>query len=112
MVERRSKTEQYVSVLRACHKEPLIITHIMYKADVNMCILQNILLDLYDNGLILKISGLKASLVGYKTSDKGIKVLEAYDYFINLLNPVHTLPHEISMLKPTWIIHKKRVNNV
>lgn len=50
---RRSKLEMYVDILSVlAHKGPLKLTHVMYKANVNCCVLKEYLDFLIKQGLV------------------------------------------------------------
>jgi predicted transcriptional regulator len=48
---RRSNLEMYVSILEAC-SQPLLLTQVMYKANVNCSVLKNIITILIAKGLL------------------------------------------------------------
>ena len=75
---RRSKLEMYVDILKVLgQKGPLKLTHIMYKANVNCCVLKEYLDFLMKQGLVEeRIVGKKR--VVYAITQRGITTLKYF----------------------------------
>ena len=75
---RRSKLEMYVDILTVlAHKGPLKLTHVMYKANVNCCVLKEHLDFLIKQGLIEERT-VKKERVVYAVTQRGITVLKYF----------------------------------
>jgi len=75
---RRSKLEMYVDILAVlAHKGPLKLTHVMYKANVNCCVLKEYLDFLMKQGLIEERTIGKQRVV-YAVTQRGITVLKYF----------------------------------
>ena len=75
---RRSKLEMYVDILTVlAHKGPLKLTHVMYKANVNCCVLKEHLDFLIKQGLIEERM-VKKERVVYAVTQRGITVLKYF----------------------------------
>ena len=75
---RRSKLEMYVDILTVlAHKGPLKLTHVMYKANVNCCVLKEYLEFLIKQGLIEERNVGKQRIV-YAVTQRGITVLKYF----------------------------------
>ncbi len=75
---RRSKLEMYVDILTVlAHRGPLKLTHIMYKANVNCCVLKEYLDFLLKQGLVEERTVGKARVV-FAVSQRGIMVLKYF----------------------------------
>jgi len=75
---RRSKLEMYVDILTVlAHKGPLKLTHVMYKANVNCCVLKERLDFLIKQGLIEERM-VKKERVVYAVTQRGITVLKYF----------------------------------
>jgi len=75
---RRSKLEMYVDILTVlAHKGPLKLTHVMYKANVNCCVLKEYLDFLMKQGLIEERTVRKERVV-YAVTQRGITVLKYF----------------------------------
>lgn len=75
---RRSKMEIHLDILKTlARKGPLKLTHIMYKANVNCCVLKEYLDFLIRQELVEeKTAGKKRNV--YAVSEKGLKVLRYF----------------------------------
>ena len=72
---RRSKLEMYIDVLTVLAlRGPLKLTHIMYKSNVNCCILKEYLGSLLKQGLVVEKT-LGKHRVAYVITKKGLNVL-------------------------------------
>jgi len=75
---RRSKLEMYVDILTVlAHKGPLKLTHVMYKANVNCCVLKGYLDFLIKQGLVEERT-VKKERVVYAVTQRGIAVLKYF----------------------------------
>jgi predicted transcriptional regulator len=75
---RRSKMEIHLDVLRTlAQKGPLKLTHIMYKSNVNCCVLKDYLDFLILHNLIEEKT-IKKERIVYKITEKGISVLKYF----------------------------------
>jgi predicted transcriptional regulator len=78
MIMRRSKMEMHLDILKTlATKGPLKLTHIMYKANVNCCVLKEYLDFLTQNELVEEMI-LKKQKIVYKITEKGFKVLKYF----------------------------------
>ena len=75
---RRSKMEMHLDILKTlATKGPLKLTHIMYKANVNCCVLKEYLEFLCKNELVEEKTLRKQKIV-YEITEKGFKVLKYF----------------------------------
>ena len=75
---RRSKLEMFVDILTVLAlRGPLKLTHVMYKANVNCCILREYLQFLIEKGLVAEKSVGKRRVV-YAITQKGIVILKQF----------------------------------
>jgi len=75
---RRSKLEMYVDILSVlAHREPLKLTHVMYKANVNCSVLKEYLDYLIKQGLVEERTVGKRRVV-YAVTQHGITVLKYF----------------------------------
>ena len=75
---RRSKMEIYLDILKTlAQKGPLKLTHIMYKSNVNCCVLKEYLDFLIQQELVEEKTAGKKRIV-YAVSEKGLKVLKYF----------------------------------
>ena len=75
---RRSKMEMHLDILKTLAlKGPLKLTHIMYKANVNCCVLKEYLDFLTQNELVAEKT-LKKPKIVYEITEKGFKVLKYF----------------------------------
>ena len=75
---RRSKMEMYLDILKIlAQKGPLKLTHVMYKANVNCCVLKKYLEFLTQNDLV-KEKTLRKQKIIYEISEKGLAVLKNF----------------------------------
>ena len=75
---RRSKMEIHLDILRTlAQKGPLKLTHIMYKSNVNCCVLKEYLDFLIEQELVEEKTVGKKRIV-YVASEKGLKVLKYF----------------------------------
>ena len=75
---RRSKLEMYVDILTVlAHKGPLKLTHVMYKANVNCCVLKEYLDFLLKQGLVEERT-IKKQRTVYAVTQRGITVLKYF----------------------------------
>ena len=75
---RRSKMEMHLDILKTLAlKGPLKLTHIMYKANVNCCVLKEYLDFLTQNELVAEKT-LKKQKIVYEITEKGFKVLKYF----------------------------------
>ena len=75
---RRSKLEMYVDILSVlAHKGPLKLTHVMYKANVNCCVLKEYLEFLTKQGLVEERT-IKKQRIVYAVTQRGITVLKYF----------------------------------
>jgi predicted transcriptional regulator len=75
---RRSKIEMHLDILRTlAQKGPLKLTHIMYKANVNCCVLKEYLDFLIQQNLVEEKTLRKERIV-YKITEKGLTVIKYF----------------------------------
>jgi len=75
---RRSKMEIHLDVLRTlAQKGPLKLTHIMYKSNVNCCVLKEYLDFLIQNDLVEE-KIIKKERIVYKVTEKALSVLKYF----------------------------------
>jgi len=75
---RRSKLEMYVDILSVlAQRGPLKLTHVMYKANVNCCVLKEYLDFLMKQGLVEERTMRKQRVV-YAVTQRGITVLKYF----------------------------------
>jgi predicted transcriptional regulator len=75
---RRSKLEMYVDILKVlAHNGPLKVTHIMYKANVNCCILKGFIDDLTKRGLVEERSDRRKGTV-FAITQYGVTILKYF----------------------------------
>lgn len=75
---RRSKMEIHLDVLRTlAQKGPLKLTHIMYKSNVNCCVLKEYLDFLIQHDLVEEKT-IKKERIVYKVTEKGLSVLKYF----------------------------------
>ncbi len=75
---RRSKLEMYVDILSVlAQRGPLKLTHVMYKANVNCCVLKEYLDFLKKQGLVEERTMRKQRVV-YAVTQRGITVLKYF----------------------------------
>jgi predicted transcriptional regulator len=75
---RRSKLEMYVDILSVLSQRgPLKLTHVMYKANVNCCVLKEYLDFLMKQGLVEERTMRKQRVV-YAVTQRGITVLKYF----------------------------------
>ena len=85
---RRSKMEMHLDILKIlAQKGPLKLTHIMYKANVNCCVLKEYLDFLMKNELVQE-KILRKQKVVYEISEKGLSVLK-YFRELQIMLPVN-----------------------
>lgn len=85
---RRSKMEMHLDILKIlAQKGPLKLTHIMYKANVNCCVLKEYLEFLTQNELVQEKTLRKQKIV-YEISEKGLSVLK-YFRELQIMLPVN-----------------------
>ncbi len=76
---RRSKLEMYVDILAVlAQRGPLKLTHVMYKANVNCCVLKEYLDFLLKQGLVEERTVRKQRVV-YAVTQRGITVLKYFN---------------------------------
>jgi len=82
---RRSKLEMYVDILKVlAHRDPLRLTHVMYKANVNCSILKEYLEFLIKQGLVEERK-LGKRRVAYAITERGVTVLKHFKEFEQVL---------------------------
>jgi len=75
---RRSKMEMHLDILRTlAQKGPLKLTHIMYKANVNCCVLKEYL-DFLTQQNLVEEKTLRKERIVYKITEKGLTVLKYF----------------------------------
>jgi predicted transcriptional regulator len=75
---RRSKMEMHLDILRTlAQKGPLKLTHIMYKANVNCCVLKEFL-DFLTKQNLIEEKTLRKERIVYKITEKGLTVLKYF----------------------------------
>ena len=75
---RRSKMEMYLDILKTlAQKGPLKLTHIMYKSNVNCCVLKEYLDFLIQQKLVEEKTLTKERIV-YEITEKGLTVLKYF----------------------------------
>ena len=75
---RRSKMEIYLDILKTlAQKGPLKLTHIMYKANVNCCVLKEYLEFLTQQKLVEE-KALRKERIVYEITEKGLTVLKYF----------------------------------
>lgn len=75
---RRSKMEMQLDILKViAQKGPLKLTHIMYKANVNCCVLKDHV-DFLIHQELIEEQTLKREKIVYAITQKGIKVLQYF----------------------------------
>jgi predicted transcriptional regulator len=75
---RRSKMEMHLDILRTlAQKGPLKLTHIMYKSNVNCCVLKEYLDFLTEQELVEEKTNKKERIV-YTITEKGLTVLKYF----------------------------------
>ena len=75
---RRSKMEMHLDILRTlAQKGPLKLTHIMYKSNVNCCVLKEYLDFLIDQELVEEKTIKKEKIV-YTITEKGLTVIKYF----------------------------------
>ena len=75
---RRSKMEMHLDILRTlAQKGPLKLTHIMYKANVNCCVLKEYL-DFLTLQKLVEEKALRKERIVYEITEKGLKVLKYF----------------------------------
>ena len=85
---RRSKMEMHLDILKIlAQKGPLKLTHIMYKANVNCCVLKEYLDFLMKNELVQE-KMLRKQKVVYEITEKGLSVLK-YFRELQIMLPVN-----------------------
>ena len=85
---RRSKMEMYLDILKTlAQKGPLKLTHVMYKANVNCCVLKEYLDFLIQQGLV-KEKILRKERIVYEITEKGYSVLK-YFRELQIMLPVY-----------------------
>ena len=84
---RRSKMEMCLDILKTlAQKGPLKVTHIMYKANVNCCVLKEYL-DYLTQQELVEEKALRKERVVYEITEKGLTVLK-YFRELQILLPV------------------------
>lgn len=75
---RRSKMEMHLDILRTlAQKGPLKLTHIMYKANVNCCVLKEYL-DFLTQQNLVEEKTLRKERIVYKITEKGLTVIKYF----------------------------------
>jgi len=94
---RRSKLEMYVDILTVlAHKGPLKLTHVMYKANVNCCVLKEYLDFLIKQGLVEERTVRKERVV-YAVTQRGITVLKYFKELKQVLPLVEEARNQVAM---------------
>jgi len=94
---RRSKLEMYVDILTVlAHKGPLKLTHVMYKANVNCCVLKEYLDFLIKQGLVEERTVRKERVV-YAVTQHGITVLKYFKELKQVLPLVEEARNQVAM---------------
>ena len=75
---RRSKMEMHLDILKTLAKKgPLKLTHIMYKANVNCCVLKEYL-DFLTQQKLVEEKALRKQRMVYEITEKGLTVLKYF----------------------------------
>jgi predicted transcriptional regulator len=75
---RRSKMEMHLDILRTlAQKGPLKLTHIMYKSNVNCCVLKEYL-DFLTEQKLVEEKTIKKERIVYRITEKGLTVLKYF----------------------------------
>jgi len=75
---RRSKMEMQIDILKTlAQKGPLKLTHIMYKSNVNCCVLKEYL-DFLTNHELVEEKTIKKEKIVYAITEKGLTVLKYF----------------------------------
>ena len=74
VLTRRNRREQLLAILDAC-MEHRITTHVMYRTGINYTLLEELLAELTEKGLLMKTVGKKVS---YRTTASGFAVLGSW----------------------------------
>ena len=75
---RRSKMEMHLDILRTlAQKGPLKLTHIMYKSNVNCCVLKEYL-DFLTEQELVEEKTIKKERIVYRITEKGLTVLKYF----------------------------------
>ena len=75
---RRSKMEMHLDILKTlAQKGPLKLTHIMYKANVNCCVLKEYL-DFLTQQKLVEEKTLRKERIAYEITEKGLTVLKYF----------------------------------
>ena len=75
---RRSKMEMHLDILRTlAQKGPLKLTHIMYKSNVNCCVLKEYL-DFLTQQELVEERTIKKERIVYMITEKGLTVLKYF----------------------------------
>lgn len=75
---RRSKMEMHLDILRTlAQKGPLKLTHIMYKSNVNCCVLKEYL-DFLTEQELVEEKTIKKERIVYTITEKGLTVLKYF----------------------------------
>ena len=75
---RRSKMEMHLDILRTlAQKGPLKLTHIMYKSNVNCCVLKEYL-DFLTEQKLVEEKTIKKERIVYTVTEKGLTVLKYF----------------------------------
>ena len=71
---KRNKTEQLLSILDACQNQPMKLTHIMYRTNLNCSLLKEYITDMINKDLLtVKTVGERAF---FRTTKKGFVLLK------------------------------------
>ena len=85
---RRSKMEIHLDILKTlAQKGPLKLTHIMYKSNVNCCVLKEYLEFLTQQKLVEE-KALRKERIVYEITEKGLTVLKYFRELQNMLSVV------------------------
>ncbi len=94
---RRSKMEMHLDILRTlAQKGPLKLTHIMYKANVNCCVLKEYL-DFLTLQNLVEEKTLRKERIVYEITEKGLTVLR---YFRELQIMLPVLEEDKASIPP------------
>ena len=94
---RRSKMEMHLDILRTlAQKGPLKLTHIMYKANVNCCVLKEYL-DFLTLQKLVEEKTLRKERIVYEITEKGLTVLK---YFRELQIMLPVLEEDKASIPP------------
>ena len=94
---RRSKMEMHLDILRTlAQKGPLKLTHIMYKANVNCCVLKEYL-DFLTLQNLVEEKTLRKERIVYEITEKGLTVLK---YFRELQIMLPVLEEDKASIPP------------